>query len=95
MKCLLTLLIVFSQIQSALSQTVEEVEKRFLTNGAYRYPYYAQEWQTYLDSAIAVLPGLAEFWQLKAMPFFKERKYDVGMVYLDKAVALDPNEYLD
>ncbi|QHS58478.1 tetratricopeptide repeat protein [Chitinophaga agri] len=73
----------------------DSVERRFLSNGAYRHHYFAREWQIYLDSALAVLPDEASFWQQKAMPLFKQRKYEAGMVYLDKAVALDAAEYLD
>ncbi|PSL42690.1 tetratricopeptide repeat protein [Chitinophaga niastensis] len=73
----------------------DSIEKKYITNGAWHYHYFSKEWQLYLDSALAVLPDEAEFWQLKAMPYFKQRKYEVGMVYLDKAVQLNPAEYLD
>ncbi|MBW8687993.1 tetratricopeptide repeat protein [Chitinophaga rhizophila] len=82
-------------VSAQLLTDKEAVEKRFLVNGAYRYHYFAPQWQLYLDSALAILPGEASFWQLKAMPLFKQRKYEAGMKYLDKAVALDPAEYLD
>lgn len=78
-----------------LQPTKDSVEKRFLVNGAYRHHYFAPEWQLYLDSALTILPEEASFWQQKAMPLFKQRKYEVGMIYLDKAVAIDPAEYLD
>ena len=41
------------------------------------------------DSTIAYL------WQQKAMPLFKARKYEAGMIFLDKAVLYDEAEYLD
>ncbi|MCC9041536.1 hypothetical protein LNQ81_02240 [Myroides sp. M-43] len=40
------------------------------------------------DSTIAYL------WQQKAMPYFKVRKYELGMTYLDKAVQYDVKRYL-
>ncbi|QJB37794.1 tetratricopeptide repeat protein [Chitinophaga oryzae] len=62
---------------------------------AARYHYFAPEWGRCLDSGLALLPRNAQLWQLKAMPLFKQRKYEAGMAYLDKAVAYDPSEYLD
>lgn len=70
-------------------QTKEEVYKKYLTDGAYKYSYYRPEYQTYIDSALAILPKNAFLWQQKAMPFFKRKKYEVGMKYLDEAVKND------
>ncbi|SFE50507.1 hypothetical protein SAMN05518672_10730 [Chitinophaga sp. CF118] len=84
-----------STVSAQFQPDKDSVEKRFLVNGAYRHHYFSPEWQQYLDSALAILPGEASFWQQKAMPLFKQRKYEAGMIYLDKAVALDPAEYLD
>lgn len=45
--------------------------------------------QCYLDSALTIQPYNAYFWQQKAMPLFKLRKYEIGLPYLDNAVAID------
>lgn len=51
---------------------------------------FSGQHQLYLDSLIAILPKEPFFWQQKAMPLFKQKKYELGMKYLDKAVELDP-----
>ena len=49
----------------------------------------------YIDSALAINPSIAYLYQQKAMPYFKQGKYEVAMPILDKAVALDSAEYID
>lgn len=56
---------------------------------------YSVERQQYLDSALMIKPDSAYFWQQKAMPLYKERKYSLGKPFLAKAVAYDPEKYLD
>ncbi len=63
---------------------------------AYSYSYYSPNFQKYLDSAISIKPQEPYFWQQKSMPFFKQRKYEKGMSYLNRAVELDTTgEYLE
>lgn len=50
---------------------------------------YSQERQNYLDSILLLKPRAAYIWQQKAMPLFKQKKYSIGMMYLDKAVEYD------
>ena len=50
--------------------------------------------QYYTDSALTIEPNNAYLWQQKAMPLFKLRKYEIGLTYLDSAVAKNV-EYLD
>lgn len=61
---------------------------------SYNYNYQMTQWQSTLDEALAIDSTVAYFWQQKAMPYFKARKYEIGMGFIDKAVALDPEEYL-
>lgn len=70
----------------------EEVTKRFLNH---QYHYFAPEWQLYLDSAIQMNPTVAYFYQQKAMPLYKQRKYEAGLLFLNKAVELDSVRYID
>lgn len=51
--------------------------------------------QRYLDSALALAPWKAAWWQQKAMPLFKQKKYSVGLPYLDSAVKYDVHRYID
>ena len=59
-------------------------------------PLYSNRRQRYLDSALSIIPRAAELWQQKAMPLFKQKKYELGMDYLDNAVKYDrTNHYLE
>ena len=51
--------------------------------------------QKYLDSALIIKPDSAYFWQQKAMPLYKERKFSLGKPFLAKAAEHDPKSYLD
>lgn len=62
---------------------------------AYSQNLFSQEYQEYLDSALQINPNDAYLWQQKAMPCFKSKKYEVGMKYLDKAVEIDSEGYLE
>ncbi len=58
-------------------------------------PLHSQRRQRYLDSALAITPWNAFFWQQKAMPLCKQKKYEIGMPYLDSAVKYNKQEYVD
>jgi tetratricopeptide (TPR) repeat protein len=51
------------------------------------------EWQDCLNEGLKKDSTVAYFWQQKAMPYFKAKKYEVGMKYLDKAVLLDAQRW--
>lgn len=51
------------------------------------------EWQHCLDHGLEKDPTIAYLWQQKAMPYFKERKYEVGMEHLNNAVLYDPERW--
>lgn len=59
-------------------------------------PLYSVKRQNYLDSILLIIPTNAYAWQQKAMPLFKQKKYEIGMSYLDSAVKYDKtNHYLE
>jgi tetratricopeptide (TPR) repeat protein len=60
----------------------------------YNYNYEMAEWQNCLDQGLKKDKTIARLWQEKAMPYFKAKKYEVGMRFLDIAVKIDPKEYL-
>ncbi len=76
--------------------TKEQIELKVEQYLDQRPNYYKdiQGWQACLDSAIQIDPNNAYLWQQKAMPYFKTRKYSLGMKYLQKAVELNPDRYL-
>lgn len=55
---------------------------------------FSQQRQLYLDSALAITPWRAYFWQQKSMPLSKQMKHDLAKPYLDSAVKYDPAAYL-
>lgn len=64
----------------------------YLENCGNKLYYHAPEWQECLDGMLQRDSTVAYFWQQKAMPYFKARKYEAGMVFQDKAVAYDINQ---
>lgn len=76
-------------------KSAEELTTQFFLDSIAPFTnYFEPVWQTKLDSLIRITPNNAYLWQQKAMPCFKARKYEVGMEYLDRAVALDA-DYTD
>ena len=51
--------------------------------------------QLYLDSALAIMPWNAFYWQQKAMPLYKQKKYEIALPYLDSAVKYNRKKYMD
>nr|WP_315402755.1 tetratricopeptide repeat protein [uncultured Sphingobacterium sp.] len=56
-------------------------------------PLYSLDRQKYLDSVLMIVPKNAYAWQQKAMPLFKQKKYELGMSYLDSAVKYDKTDH--
>jgi tetratricopeptide (TPR) repeat protein len=92
MKKTILLFILFSMIfsygQEGKNKEQEKIITEFLTNCAEKHDYRFQmtEWQNCLDEGLKKDSTIAYLWQQKAMPYFKARKYEVGMPFLDKAV---------
>lgn len=57
------------------------------------YTTMMAEYQNCLDNGIKKDSTIAYLWQQKAMPYFKARKYEVGMQYVDKAVKYDSQRW--
>lgn len=85
----------FPSFGQVLELTNEEIVNRFIKNGAWKYPITWPEWQVYLDSAIMLKPDYAYLYQQKALPYFRQGKYEVAIEILDKAVARDIQSYID
>ena len=67
----------------------------YLKNGAWKYPLYSSEWQSEIDKGLAIDSTIAYLWQQKAMPLFKQGKYELGMIYIDKAVTYNRQRWQD
>ncbi|MDP5076437.1 MAG: tetratricopeptide repeat protein [Nonlabens sp.] len=75
----------------------ELIVEEYLNNCAenYNYTYDMALWQECLDRGLEKDSTIAILWQKKAMPYFKVRKYEIGMEFLDKAVEHDKESWLD
>jgi tetratricopeptide (TPR) repeat protein len=58
-------------------------------------PVFSRKRQLYFDSALAIKPWKAGWWQQKGMPLMKQGKYEVGMRYIDSAVKYNAHLYID
>lgn len=72
---------------SIINQYVHNCAKK------YNYRFQMAEWQNCLDEGLKKDSTIAYLWQQKAMPYFKARKYEVGMKYIDNAVKYSPAYY--
>ena len=91
--------ITLAQTTASKAETIqknhEAIIEEFVTNCAqnYNYNYNMAEWQACLDEGLKKDSTVAYLWQQKAMPYFKAKKYEVGMRFIDKAVQYDPEKW--
>ncbi|TRO66822.1 tetratricopeptide repeat protein [Christiangramia sabulilitoris] len=67
----------------------------YLKNGAWKNNPYSQEWQEEINKGLKVDSTVAYLWQQKAMPLFKQSKYELGMPFIDQAVKYNPKKWQD
>ncbi|WP_079736524.1 tetratricopeptide repeat protein [Salegentibacter salegens] len=67
----------------------------YLENGAWKQDPYSQDWQDEIDKGLGIDSTIAYFWQQKAMPLFKQSKYELGMPFIDNAVKYNPRRWQD
>ena len=74
-----------------------QIIDKYYTNCAktHSYTISMNDWQQCLDKGLKQDKTIARLWQEKAMPYFKARKYEIGMKYLNKAVKYDKQRWLD
>lgn len=73
----------------------DSIIKEHLRNGAWKHGLYTKEYQDEIDKGIEKDSTIAYLWQQKAMPLFKQGKYELGLSFLDKAVKYKPEEWLE
>ncbi|MGV2450895.1 UNVERIFIED_CONTAM: tetratricopeptide repeat protein [Ralstonia mannitolilytica] len=83
-----------SQEKDARKILQQEIIKEHLENGAWKHMLFSKEWQDNIDTGLKKDSTIAYLWQQKAMPLFKQRKYELGMPLIDKAVYYDEEAYL-
>src|SRR5690606_911712 len=74
----------------------EQIIQEYVYDCADKINYFLmmKEYQACLDAGIKKDSTIAYLWQQKAMHYFKVKKYEVGMEYIDKAVKYDAKRYL-
>lgn len=93
--CILVSLVLFSctsktnDIPKVDLKKQEAIINEHLVNDAWQYSLYSKERQTAIDKGLAKDSTIAYLWQQKAMPLFKQRKYELGLAFLNKAVKFD------
>ncbi|MFD2603892.1 tetratricopeptide repeat protein [Euzebyella marina] len=83
-----------SQLARVDITAADKIKIDSLWKRANRVWLYSLERQLILDSILEIKPDSAYFWQQKAMPLYKARKYSLGKPFLAKAVEYDSARYL-
>jgi tetratricopeptide (TPR) repeat protein len=76
-------------------QKQDSIIDEHLKKGAWKHLLYSTEWQSEINKGLEKDSTIAYLWQQKAMPLFKQGKYEVGMVFIDKAVQYDRQRWQD
>jgi len=93
MKTLITILMLLISISSK-AQNKEAIIETYLKNGAWNHHYLTKEWEEWIDKGIQKDAGIAYLWQQKALPYWKQKKYQLAISYYNKAVELDRETWL-
>ncbi|MFK7970263.1 MAG: tetratricopeptide repeat protein [Bacteroidia bacterium] len=73
----------------------DSIIQEHVHEGAKKLGLYSLERQQELDKGLAKDSTIAYLWQQKAMPLYKQGKYELGLEYLDKAVRYNPERWQD
>jgi tetratricopeptide (TPR) repeat protein len=93
----------FSQTQVEQSQTFDcnnkafrdSLVSKYLEKKAHQIDYNNPKYQLYCDSVLMVCPNVACAYQQKSIPYMKSGNFEKGMKFLNKAVEIDPEKYMD
>jgi len=72
----------------------EKIINKYLKNGAWNHHYLTKEWEAWIDKGIAEDSTIAYLWQQKALPYWKQKKYQLAISFYNKAVYLDRQQWL-
>jgi tetratricopeptide (TPR) repeat protein len=64
-------------------------------DSSWHYRLGAASHQRFIDSALAIIPTNAWYWQQKSMPLYKSGRYELGRPFLDSAVKYNPEHWLE
>ena len=84
--------VVFSQYAEK-QQSVDKVKLNYYYTKTAEVRLLSQARQKYIDSILMMDHNNAYLWQQKAMPLFKQKKYELGLQYLDSAIKFDQTNH--
>lgn len=79
------------QVDTAKQDAIIE---KYLKKGAWNHHYLTKEWDEWIAKGIQEDSTIAYLWQQRALPLWKQQKYQVAISYFDKAVAIDREHWL-
>jgi len=71
----------------------DKIVEKYFTNSALKHSLYSREREEEIDKGLKEDSTIAYLWQQKAMPLFKQGKYELGMKHIDKAVIYKRERY--
>ncbi|NQX86266.1 MAG: hypothetical protein HRT67_10250 [Flavobacteriaceae bacterium] len=76
------------------SLSEDNIINSYLKAGAWKYHYLDNRFTQWIDKGIAQDSTIAYLWQQKALPLWKQHRYDEAIGYYEKATALKPEVWL-
>ncbi|HEY0651525.1 MAG TPA: tetratricopeptide repeat protein [Chryseosolibacter sp.] len=80
--------------ENSKAQKQDAIVDKYLKNGAWKFHMYSEEWQRHIDLGLKEDSTIAYLWQQKAMPLYKQKRYQEGLPFLNKAVRYNRTAYL-
>ncbi|MBL7773045.1 MAG: hypothetical protein JNM95_09300 [Chitinophagaceae bacterium] len=88
-------LIAFPKLKAQVYKSSDTLNAQSYFKQSFQYSLNSKKHQLYLDSALMLIPTEAYYWQQKAMPLYKEHKWELGRPFLDSAVKYNQEKYLE
>ena len=85
--------IIINAQNEAKKQSIDTVKLKRYYEKINSVRLFSIDRQKYLDSILFETPTNAYLWQQKAMPLFKQKKYELGLQYLDSAIKYDKTDH--
>lgn len=98
----ITAVISTSFVSNLSAQTVENnqderqelIIETYLKNGAWNHHFLSKEWDQWINLALQQDSTIAYLWQQKALPYWKQKKYQLAVECYENAVKYDRKEWL-
>jgi len=84
-----------AQVENEKKKRQDQIIEEVLKSDEFNIGLYSIQRQEAIDKGLAKDSTVAYLWQQKAMPLYKQGKYELGLPYLDKAVKYDKEAYLE